>query len=113
MGDNFAILDSDAGVFDGDEALVQLPHEWYYEIFDQPRGKPKGSLVVATWHYSFYRPKGKPVWYAHYGPARGAGEAFNERLHFSDGFSWSTFVINDGCTNLATRWYYFDTYLSA
>lgn len=107
-GSTFAILDSDAGVFDADAALVQIKAGLYYEIFDQARGKPKTNV---TWHYMFNRVEGKPKWNAHYGPARGTGEPYNCRLE--PPASWSTTLGNNGCTNLATRWYYYDSPLCA
>jgi hypothetical protein len=116
-GSYFAILDDDAT--DDTPGLVQIPGGpsmtgWYYEIYDQPRGKPE---TWVKWFYEYFRNTGKPVWYAHFGPARGSGMYFNFRLHW-DTYpdlwpGWSTDLVNSGSTNLATRWYYYDTYATA
>ncbi len=111
-GDEIVVVDNDAT--DGDDAVILLPKK-YWEIYDQIRGKPTTSV---TWFYSNLRGTAKPIWYAHFGPARGVGMNYNYRLYqgiwgglIAGG--WRTDYINDGCPNFATKWYYYDTYAIA
>lgn len=105
-GGSFAILDSDAT--DGTPGVVQLPVK-YYEIYDQIRGKPTTS---AEWFYAYLRGTTKPIWYAHFGPQ--AIPPYNVRLYqgiwggsIAGGFD--TDYVNNGCSNFATKWYYYET----
>ena len=97
-GDTFAILDHDAGVFDGDAAVLQMPCYDVYDVYCSARGRPGGAITWGSLHTRYDAPAGKPTWHQH-GP---------------DDFSLSNYgcalgpypvTTSNDATILATRWY--------
>ena len=106
FGPDFRILDSDAGVFDGDCAVLQIPEGMIFDVYCSARGKPGGHMWWGCDHIREDVPAGKPTWHQH------SPDNFDLR-NFIRYFRSGKFgpqlgpypVRSDGCTILATRWY--------
>lgn len=64
-GETFAILDHDAGVVDGDAAVLQLPLSAIYDVYCSMRGRPGGVIHWGCYHVRYEVPSGKPTWHQH------------------------------------------------
>lgn len=64
-GDEFAILDHDAGVIDGDEAVLQLPSGAIYDVYCSARGRPGGHIHWGVDHVRYDVAAKKPTWHQH------------------------------------------------
>ncbi len=64
-GDVFEILDHDAGVFDGDAAVLQMPCDDVYDVYCSMRGRPGGEIIWGCNHVRYAVPPGKPTWHQH------------------------------------------------
>ncbi len=101
FGPDFQIVDSDAGVFDGDKAIVQFPQDMnLYDWWLSARGKP-GTVILENWiqadgHDMQFRSWGAPTWYLWpNGPYDWQGPVNNHVASLN----------NNGVTNLALRVY--------
>jgi len=97
-GPSFEILDNDAGIYDGDAAVLQLPLTAIYDVWCSARGTPGGQIVWGSLHLREDVPAGKPTWHQH------APDNFSLGNY---GISLGTYPIttaNDAAI-LATRWY--------
>jgi hypothetical protein len=106
FGPEFRLLDNDAGVFDGDCAVLQIPEGMIFDIYCSARGKPGGHMEWGSDHARADVPAGKPTWHQH------NPDNFDLRnfvLLFKLGEFGPQFgpypITSHGCTILATRWY--------
>lgn len=97
-GPVFQVLDNDAGVLDGDAAVLQLPLTGIFDVWCSARGTPGGSINWGSLHTREDVPAGKPTWHQH------APDNFSLVNY---GLPLGPFAIttaNDAAI-LATRWY--------
>ena len=105
LGSDFRILDNDAGVFDGDCAVLQIPYGMVFDVWCSARGKPSGAMTWGVLQTREDAPAGKPAWHQQ-GP-----DDFDLR-NYVGCFTLGKFgpqlgpypITSDGCTILATRW---------
>lgn len=97
-GDTFEILDHDAGVLDGDCAVLQLPLTAVYDIYCSARGRPGGSIIWGSNHEREDVPAGKPTWHQHSPDNFSLGNYGSPLGPFG-------IITADDATILATRWY--------
>jgi len=97
-GETFAILDHDAGVVDGDAAVLQLPLDAMYDIYCSMRGRPGGEIHWGCNHVRYVVPPGKPTWHQH------CPDNFSLTGRSLPCGPFSITTSNDA-TILATRWY--------
>lgn len=97
-GNEFAILDHDAGVIDGDRALLQLPETAIYDVYCSARGKPGGWITWGSIHQRVEVPAGKPTWHQH------VPDNFSLFNYYCGLGPYGITTANDAAI-LATRWY--------
>jgi len=97
-GDEFAILDHDGGVIDGDAAVLQLPSETMYDVYCSARGRPGGVIYWGPAHVRLDVPVGRPTWHQH------SPDNFKLSNYDCALGPYSVTTANDA-TILALRWY--------
>jgi len=98
-GLSFEILDNDAGVYDGDAAVLQLPLTAVYDVWCSARGTPGGQITWGDLHQREDVPAGKPTWHQHVPDNFCLGN-----YAYLIGFAFPITTANDAAI-LATRWY--------
>ena len=99
FGSDFQVVDNDAGVFDGDKAIVQFPWEmdmyvWWLSARGKP-GKISPNDITGDGHTTWLRSKGAPTW-----------TQWPGKYSWTGGVNGHTAsLLNNGVTNLGLRVY--------
>lgn len=98
-GAEFEILDNDAGVFDGDAAVLQLPCYDAYDVWCSARGRPGGMIYWGCEHVRNDVSAGRPTWHHH------SPHGFSLSMWSCANLGPFSITTSDGATILALRWY--------